>query len=131
MRQLLGQSADRYVRQYLTNHEKAVQKKLLDVLRQLLPKAAEADIQKGVTKFVTKAVGLKSDLTEEQATYRFYWVKYGDRPESGELEVYGDGGGPVLFCTFPGFARMVKDEGFGKSFITLSKASAIFKGSFK
>ena len=131
MRQLLAQSAERYVRQYLMDHEKKVQKMLIDVLRQLLPKATEADIQKGATKFVTKAVSLKRDLTEEPASYRFYWVKYGETVEPESLEAYGKAGGPVLFCTFPGLARMTKGDDFGRSLTTLTKASAIFKSSVR
>jgi len=130
IRQSIGQGAAGYVQQHLTDYERNVYTNLAHVLRQLLPKSSEDDLQKAVTKFVTKAIALKTALTEEQAMYRCYWATGGDRFDPESVEISDGEKGPVCLCTFPGLARMIQ-RNMGKSVVYTFKASAVLRDVLK
>lgn len=102
---------------------------LAELLGLLLPGVTEEDICKSVTKFVKKAIALKSAMTEEQAVYQCYWVQCGERFDDEMVDVSGEEGNFVCLCTFPGLARLIKNEGT-KTSVQAVKASAVLQNSF-
>ena len=128
IRQSLGRSTSGYVQGNIKDYEGNVRSKLACVLRNVLRKASENDIQKGATKFVTKAVTLKKALTEEQAVYRCYWVNCGQHFEPESAESYDGERGLVYFCMFPGLAKIIKGD-VGRSMVYTFKASIVLKSA--
>lgn len=96
----------------------------------MFPKAADADIVKGVTKFVTKAIKFKHEMAEEQAVYNCYWVNGGERLDENNVEIEGDDTGTISVCTFPGLSRTVKNDD-GELVANAVKASALLEGAFE
>lgn len=90
----------------------------------LLPVSHESEIQKGVAKFVNKAITLKFAMMEETAVYRCHWVDCGTQFDRNSSEAEGEERGLVLFCTSPGLMRL-SDGGAGT--ICAVKAGVVLK----
>lgn len=74
IRQSLGRSTLKYLQFEFKEPENRIKERLADVVHLFLPKTSEEDINKGISKFVDKAISLKRDVTEEGALYQFYWI---------------------------------------------------------
>jgi hypothetical protein len=77
----------------------------------LLPASIDDEIQKGVTKFITKAFTLKLAMMEETAVYRCHWAHCGEGFDQESMEVESSEGGPVFLCTSPGLRRISEEAG--------------------
>jgi hypothetical protein len=121
--QSLGLSTVRYSQQN-AQYESDINTALVEILRQLVPRASDSDLYKNVSKFVIKAITLKKTMSQEQAVYRCYWVNCGDRYNPEFIEAIGEGRGPVSFCTFPGLKKFIKKDN-AKSVIQVVKACAV------
>jgi hypothetical protein len=102
---------------------------LAELLGLLLPGVTAVDLCKSVTKFVKKAIALKNAMTEEQAVYQCYWVQCGEQFDDEMVDVAGDEGDFVCLCTFPGMARLIRNEG-ATTAVRAVKASAVLQNSF-
>jgi hypothetical protein len=67
-------------------------------------------------------------MTQEQAVYRCYWVKFDDKFDKDLIDVSGDGTGSVYLCTFPGLERVIKTDGV-TSVIRVVKACAVLQSA--
>lgn len=107
--QFIGRSTLNYLQSQNQEPEYQIKERLKCVLQLFLPKTSPQDIDRGAVKFVTKAIALKRDVTEEQALYQFYWINCGAKfnPESMEMAA-SEGKGLVALCAFPGLARTIK-----------------------
>ena len=125
--QSLGVASMNYVRANCPNAESILISRMADILRLFLPKTSDHDLQKGITKMVKRAVGLKNDMLEEQALYDCYWINGGQNFDSEKMELLGvEGNGPLTLCTFPGMARIVINEGMRRT-IHVVKASVLMQ----
>jgi hypothetical protein len=125
----VGTAAVRYVKQFCGEQSEDLKKRLVKILRVLLPRAAESDITKAVSRFLNKAIKLKHEMAEEQALYHCYWVNGGDRYDEELVEIEGEEQGPISICTFPGLGRTVKNTD-GDFIARPVKARAILQGVF-
>src|SRR5436190_22924696 len=97
--QALGLGAVRYVENHEKNYEVDLGAKLSIVLHLLLPKASEGDILKAASKFITKAIALKTAMIKEQAVYQCYWAYSGDQFDIDAMDIADEERGPVYLCT--------------------------------
>lgn len=130
MRQALGLGAVRYIEQNVQQSQSRIIDEFSKLLKLLLPKVSADNIERIATKAVNKAVTLKHALTVEQAVYQCYWMPCGSPFNPESLDIEAGEGGFVYLCTFPGLARMVKDEGTNsESTLYVVKASAVLKNA--
>jgi hypothetical protein len=113
-RQALGQAE---VRQLRGRTQESAKSKLVarieETIKPLLPRPI--DIQPMVSKIVDLAVNSANEMTEEQAMFRCVMIEAGRPPSESSVQIAGEGqSGNVFMCTFPMFARLVRDEGKGK-----------------
>jgi len=103
----LEHAAFRLFDNYFKQQEENILAGMSDVFRLVFPKASDQDIQKAVSKFTSKAIALKIEMTKV-AAYHCFWVNGGKQFNSENMEIADDEFGPVYFCTFPGLARTIK-----------------------
>ena len=118
----------RSAKRYIDCNNPDYQTKLITTLEKLfdilLPDSLESEIQKGVAKFINKAITLKLAMMEETAVYRCHWVCSGEKFDRNSTEAEGESKGLVFLCTSPGLLRL-SDEGAG--IIYAVKAGAVLK----
>jgi hypothetical protein len=131
MRQALGLGALRYIKQNVQQHSQpGIIDEFSNLLELLLPKISPDNIRRIATKAVNKAVTLKHALTVEQAVYHCYWIPGGSRFDPESIDIEAGERGFIYLCTFPGLARMIKDEGSNsQSTLYVVKASAILQSA--
>ena len=89
IRQSFCLGASRYVQRNKEIYQGEMVSQLAELLGLLLPGVTAVDICKSVTKFVKKAISLKSAMTEEQAVYQCYWVQCGEQFDDEMMDVAG------------------------------------------
>jgi hypothetical protein len=110
VRQSLSQGTSLYVQNLVSANQTQVISQLFKLISILLPTVNKDTIMNITTKFISKAVELKTAMTEERAVYQFFWVAGGGELNPGSVKVHEGERGVVGMCTFPGLARKVKDE---------------------
>lgn len=128
IRQSIGLGTLDYVEQHIQEYGTSISAALAKLLLPLIPKTSESEIIKAAIKFVTKSIEVKRAMTQEQAIYRCYWVKFGDKFDTDSIDVSGDGTGSVYLCTFPGLERVIKTDGV-TSVIRVVKAWAVLQSA--
>jgi hypothetical protein len=128
IRQSIGLGTLDYVEQHIQEYATNINTALAKLLLPLIPKTSESEIIKAVVKFVTKSIEVKRAMTQEQAVYRCYWVKFDDKFDKDLIDVSGDGTGSVYLCTFPGLERVIKTDGV-TSVIRVVKACAVLQSA--
>ena len=126
--QSIGVGTLDYVQQHIQEYGTSISTALVKLLLPLIPKTSEREIIKAAVKFVTKSIEVKRAMTQEQAMYRCYWVKFGDKFDPDSIDVAGDGTGPVYLCTFPGLERVIKKDGV-TSVVRVVKAWAVLQSA--
>lgn len=128
--QALGFGAIRYVEHHVREYEIDLSAQLSILLHMLLPKASDGDILKAASKFISKAIVLKTAMAKEQSVYRGFWSPSGVQFDPDSMDMADEESGPVYLCTFPGLARTIKRENeTGKEIINAVKAKVVLSSS--
>lgn len=85
--------------------------KLSETLSLLLPKKIESKLP--LERIIDRALLLANQMTEEQGLFQCFLAEVGDEPEEKLMIKVADQKqtGRVIMCTFPGFRRMINDDG--------------------
>ena len=106
-------------------------KQLFDLLKRLIPVSAPQSRENFARKVVAMALELKNAMMEELSLYRVFWIDCDVKFDDDLVELVDDtSASEVMLCTFPGLARIDKDDGREVKYIEV-KASARLKSSFE
>lgn len=129
IRQALGQAELRQLAKSQETAKLELVRRLVEILERLLPRPI--DIQPMVSKIVDMAVKVANDITEEQALFRCHIIEAGRPPSESSIHVADDSqSGDVFMCTFPLFARLIRDE-WNERLVPVVKASVELESGFQ
>jgi hypothetical protein len=128
IRQALGQAELRQLAKSQETAKSELVRRLVETLKRLLPRPI--DIQPMVSKILDMAIKVANDMTEEQALFHCHIIEAGRPPSESSIQVADDAqSGNVFLCTFPLFARLIRDE-WSERLVPVVKASAELESAF-